>query len=359
MDNIIQLEGFAKRKYFSFEERKILEKLCGEDRYQRSIGEKGISMRSMAKILGRVHSTIKEELKRLPRYEFMYSASWAHRDYLQKQANKGNIRKLDRDIVLRSAVIEGILGDKSPEQISKRIKKLWTSLGIKWNISHETIYSFIYSDREAKEKELYNHLRRHRKNRRKQWVRRPQEKFLIKERTSIHERPEYINTRRDFWHFETDSVIFSQGKAILSVQYERKSSLARITKLKNKTALETARALRSLVYEFDGPYPVRSVTYDNGSENVLHTELIHEYWIVTYFADTYSSWQKWGVENLNGLIRQYLPRHIDFESLSDEDIYVIQEKLNNRPRKRLKWLTPNEYYAKITWQDCTIRKLFP
>jgi IS30 family transposase len=82
MDNIIQIEGFAKRKYFSFEERKILEKLCLEDRYQRSIGEKGISVRSMAKILGRSNSTITEELKRMPRYELVYSASWAHGDYL-------------------------------------------------------------------------------------------------------------------------------------------------------------------------------------------------------------------------------------------------------------------------------------
>ena len=359
MRDITQNEGLAKRKYFSFEERKILEKLCLEDRYQRSLGEKGISMRSMGKILGRVHSTIKEELKRLPRHEIIYSASWAHGDYLRKQQNKGNVRKLDRDLTLRNAVIAGILWDKSPEQISHRIQKLWVSMGIKWTVSHETIYSFIYSDQEAKEKQLYNHLRRHRKNRRKQWARRPREKFLIKERTSIHERPEYINARRDFGHFETDSVLFSKGKAILSVQYERKSSLTRITKLRDKTAKETARALRSLVYEFDWLYPVRSVTYDNGSENVLHTELIHRYGIVTYFADTYSSWQKWGVENLNGLIRQYLPRWIDFESLSDEQIYVIQEKLNNRPRKRLWWLTPNEYYAKITWQDCTIRKLFP
>jgi len=124
MDHIIQIECFAKRKYFSFEERKILEKLSREDREKRNIGEKGISLRSMAKILGRVHSTIREELERVPRYELVYSATWAHGDYLRKQQNKGNVRKLDRDITLRSAVIEGILGDKSPEQISKRIKKL-------------------------------------------------------------------------------------------------------------------------------------------------------------------------------------------------------------------------------------------
>ena len=124
MNDFTQKEGFAKRKYFSFEERKILEKLCKEDREKRNIGEKGISKRSMAKILERTHSTIIEELKRVPRYELIYSASWAHRDYLLKQANKGNVRKLDQNITLRNAVIEGLLGDKSPEQISKRIKKL-------------------------------------------------------------------------------------------------------------------------------------------------------------------------------------------------------------------------------------------
>lgn len=168
MDDFIQKEGFAKRKYFSFEERKILEKLCLEDGEKRSVGEKGISARSMGRILRRSHSTITEELKRMPRYELVYSAAWAHRDYLVKQANKGNVRKLDRDIVLRNAVMEGILGDKSPEQVSKRIQTLGSSLGITGRVSHETIYSFIYSDKEAREKRLYNHLRRHRKTRRKQ-----------------------------------------------------------------------------------------------------------------------------------------------------------------------------------------------
>jgi IS30 family transposase len=137
------------------------------------------------------------------------------------------------------------------------------------------------------------------------------------------------------------------------------TSLARLTKLPDKTASSTAWALRSVVHEFDGlGTPIRSVTFDNGTENVLHTELIHAYGIVTYFADTYSSWQKWGVENLNGLIRQYLPRSCDFENMSDDTIYAIQERLNNRPRKRLKWLTPNEAYAKITDPNFTISQLF-
>ncbi len=167
-----------------------------------------------------------------------------------------------------------------------------------------------------------------------------------------------MGNRKEFGHFETDSVIFSKGSCILSVQYERKTGLVRLTKLPDKSALSTASALRSLANEFDGRFPVLSVTYDNGTENVLHTELIHGFGIATYFTDVYSSWQKGGVENANGLIRQYLPRNVDFENMTDDEIYAIQEKLNDRPRKRLKWLSPNEAYAMMSDPDFTITKLF-
>ena len=182
--------------------------------------------------------------------------------------------------------------DCSPEQVSKRIHRMRDSFGIGDTVSPETIYTFIYTDPTAKQAKLYLHLRRLRKSRRKNGTRIHREKVRILERTSIHERPRYIEQRKEFGHFETDSVIFSKGHSVLSVQYERKTGLARLTKLSDKTAVSTASALRSLALEFDGRYPVRSVTYDNGTENVLHTELIHEFGITTYFTDTYSSWQK-------------------------------------------------------------------
>lgn len=90
------------------------------------------------------------------------------------------------------------------------------------------------------------------------------------------------------------------------------------------------------------------MTFDNGTENFLHTELVRDFGIVTYFADPYCSWQKGSVENLNSLVRQYLPRSVRLEDLTDDDIYAIQEKLNDRPRKRLGWLSPNEFYLKVT-----------
>jgi transposase, IS30 family len=317
-------------------------------------------------MLGRsTHTGVLAELKRIPAstnalgQKQAYSAEYAEKDFTIKQENKWNIRKLDKDPKLRSLVIEGILWDKSPEQIEGRIKRMGNHFGCTNTISYETIYMFLYHDKQAKKDRLYKHLRRHRVKRRSHTGRRKWEKVFIKERRSIHERPPYVEQRKEFWHFETDSVLFSSGRTVLSVQYERMTSLARLTKLHDKSAWETARALRSLVYEFDGVSPVRSVTYDNGTENVLHTELIHEFWVVTYFTDTYSSWQKWGVENLNGLIRQYLPRDFDFENISDTLLYEIQEKHNNRPRKRLNWLTPNEAYQQLFDTNFTITQLFP
>jgi transposase, IS30 family len=342
--------GSSKRKFFTFDERKQLEKLRKEWAW----------VRECARILWRSsHTGVQSELKRTPSYTQQYHAEYAQKDYLGKQNHRGNIRKLDKDPKLLDAVIEWIRWDKSPEQIAGRIKKLWACHGINTTISHETIYAFIYYDKQAKKEKLYKHLRRHRSKRRSNTGRRQHEKVSIKERTSIHERPPYVEQRKEFWHFETDSVLFSHGKCVLSVQYERMTSLARLTKLQDKSAAETARALRSLVYEFDGKCHVRSVTYDNGTENVLHTQLIHEFGVVTYFTDTYSSWQKWGVENLNWLIRQYLPRDFDFENISDTLLYEIQELHNNRPRKRLNWLTPNEAYQKLFDTEFTITQLFP
>lgn len=124
MNNFTQVFGNGKRKYFSFEERKRLERLAREDYYLRRSGERGISARSMGKILERSHSTISEELSRKPAHEEYYRAEYAHKDFLRKQENKGNVRKLDKDPRLRKAVMDGITSDCSPEQISKRIRRI-------------------------------------------------------------------------------------------------------------------------------------------------------------------------------------------------------------------------------------------
>lgn len=195
---------------------------------------------------------------------------------------------------------------------------------------------------------MYHYLRKKHRQRRKKCGRKKQ-KIAIPERISIHLRPEVINQRKRAGDWETDTMTFKKQKASLSVQYERKLMLSRIHKVKDKTAEETEQAVSQSVESLP-PELFKSITWDNGGEGVCHTKIRDGYDIATYFCDTYASWQKGGVENLNGLIREYLPRETDMNTISNEDIYRIQERLNNRPKKKLGYLSPNEALAAVTKQ---------
>ena len=141
-------------------------------------------------------------------------------------------------------------------------------------------------------------------------------------------------------------MIFSKQKTALSVQSERKSKLIRMHKVMDKTAEETKNALVRTAESVPKDLFL-TLTFDNGTENVEHVEIKREYDVDTYFCDPFASWQKGGVENANKLIRHYLPRKTDLNQLTDKDIYDIQEKLNNRPRRCLNYLSPNEVINKV------------
>jgi len=111
--------------------------------------------------------------------------------------------------------------------------------------------------------------------------------------------------------------------------------------------METEEAIRDSIISLP-QYLWQSITFDNGTEGANHHRLKKDYWLKTYFCDAYKAWQKGGVENLNGLIRQYIPKGSDISKLTEDEIYAIQEKLNNRPRKSLNYLTPNQVIAQET-----------
>jgi IS30 family transposase len=117
--------------------------------------------------------------------------------------------------------------------------------------------------------------------------------------------------------------------------------LARITKVPDKSATSHEWALRAKI-EKDPLGLWKSITRDNGTENALHDETRKQYRIRSYFCDTYSSWQKGGVENLNGLIRQYFPKTLNLDDIPQEAVVMVENLLNNRPRKKLNFLTPNQ-----------------
>lgn len=310
------------------------------------LNNRGQGPRDIGRFLKRDHTIVSRELKRNTKPGKKYSAVTAQK-LADLKAKKTNKRKLDRDRELHDYAVKKIKEGFSPDEVSGELKNYPPTKLLGKTISYEAIYDYIYNG-EGKWEGLYHHLRKKHRQRRKQCSRKSR-KIPIPERISIHLRPEVINERKREGDWETDSMKFKKQKASLSVQYERKLMLARTRKVKDGTAEETEKAISKSIESLPQEL-FKSLTWDNGKEGVCHTKIRDGYNIETYFCDPYSSWQKGGVENLNGLIREYLPRKTDMATITDEDIYRIQEKLNNRPRKKLGYLTPNKALAAITNQ---------
>lgn len=296
------------------------------------------SHRAIAKDIGRSQSVVSRELER----------NTTSRGYVvvvakkltAQRAKKTNTRKLDGDSALRTFVTFWLREGLSPEEVVGRLR-IKPAAALRGSlVSHEAIYDWIYNG-EGRYEGLIPYLRRKQTRRRKRGRGVKAPSLRIEHRVSIHRRPKKINERREVGHWEDDSVVFPKQHPVLAVQYERKLMLARITKVPSKEACAHEWALRAKIAK-DPKGLWKTTTRDNGTENVLHHNTRKQYGVKSYFCDTYSSWQKGGVENLNGLIREYFPRHTDMSTITSEDVAWVENKLNNRPRKKLNFLTPNE-----------------
>ena len=302
---------------------------------------KGQGPRKIAKQIRRDHTVVSRELQRNTKPGKKYSAITAQK-LADLRAKKTNKRKLDTDSALHDYVLKKLKAGLSPDVVAGELRNHPPKALAGKTISYEAIYDYIYNG-EGKWEGLYHHLKKKHKVRRK-YRSRKTKKVCIPERVSIHLRPKVITERKRVGDWETDSMKFTKQKTCLSVQYERKLMLARIHKVPNGTAAETYKAIcKSIESVPEGFF--KSLTWDNGTEGVCHAKLRDAYSIKTYFCDPYAPWQKGGIENLNGLIREYLPRNTNMDTITDADIYRIQEKLNNRPRKKLKYVSPNQALA--------------
>jgi len=298
----------------------------------------------IAQKLGRDCSVIKREVARNSGTYRPYTALAAQK-IANRNACKTNRRKLEKEknVALKEFVESGLMTGHSPEQIAGRLKEVPLH-NVSDTVCAETIYQYVYRG-EGSVGGFYKKLRRKKKNRQPRSARKPR-KERISGRISVHTRPMVIDERKRYGDWETDSVIFSGQHSVLSVQLERKMRLCRLKKVPNKTAGESERAIQKHLSILPS-FLRRSITRDNGTENVLHKETKKLLGISSYFCDTYASWQKGGVENMNGLIREYLPRSCEFDLMTDKMILEIQERLNNRPRKCLSYQTPNEIFAAL------------
>lgn len=289
---------------------------------------KGYSKREIAKALERNHSTIVREVQNNS-VNGEYNPGKAN----QKAYVKRKYSKYQGMKVKENPEIEEYLKEKmenknwSPKTIAGR---LYLEKGI--SIKADTIYKYLYS---AYGQPLCKYLKykRYRKKKRKNIK---NKKEIIKDRTFINERPEFINHRLRFGDFEGDTMgrprhASQQTLAVLRERLSRKLFAIKVPRL--KYTIEGFKTLLKGVLVF-------SLTLDNGVENVRHKELD----ISTYFCHPYSSWEKGTVEQGIGLIREYIPKKADLKDYSDKEIQIIIEKINNTPMECLGYLTPNEVF---------------
>jgi IS30 family transposase len=225
----------------------------------------------------------------------------------------------------------------SPEQIAGRIRldKPGTRL------SHETIYQYVFKT----ERNLTQYLQCGRTNRRKR-VHKRARRVLIPYRTGIEVRPESVNTREEHGHWEGDTAVSRQSKQALMVLQERKLGLTFLKKLSRCAPQEMNDAIIARLSVLP-PQMRRSLTFDNGQENRRHHELHDVIGMQTYFCNPYRSWEKGSVENAVGLTRRVWPKKTDYALIPDEEIAMVEYRLNTRPRKRFGYLTPFEYAAGV------------
>lgn len=214
-------------------------------------------------------------------------------------------------------------------------------------MSHETIYQHVWDDKK-KGGELYSHLRRRGRKNKKRGSKRAGRGF-IPNRIGIEQRPEVVDDKTRFGDLEIDTIIGKDHQGAIVTINSRASGMLKMKKVKNRTAEEVSKATEELLKDWV-PY-INTITADNGKEFAMHQRIAENLNVEFYFANPYHSWERGANENLNGLIRQYFPKKTDFETITNRRIQEIEDRLNNRPRKRLNFETPSERMEKLLFNS--------
>ena len=294
------------------------------------------TQKEIAEKLKRNPSTISREIKRNGTQirETSYRSNRAQlKADERKSKSHQKIRLKNKEI--QNYVIRKLSKDYTPEQIAGRIRI--DKKGCSTN--YESIYLFIYNERP----DLIKYLVRGKRKRQKRSIKSGKRMVKIPNRVMIDKRPEYINNRKRYGHWEADTVVSRQSKSCLVVLRERKIQITLIRKVPNKSKKHMRKAVERMLRRYPKRL-VKSITFDNGLENADHEAIAKALGVKTYFCNAYHSWEKGGVENGIGLIRRYFPKKTDFALISNKEIKKVENKLNNRPRKTLGFLTPLEVY---------------
>ncbi|MEE9544589.1 MAG: IS30 family transposase [Rhodospirillales bacterium] len=315
---------------------KTYDQLDMDERYEiYRLHEAGKSRREIGRLMDRDGSTISRELRRnqLPRGE--YKPASADRIALSKRRR---LSKIERLSPLRTYIGDRLAMGWSPEQIAGRLRLEESEQ----RVSVESIYRFIYRPRVKPEK-LYRFLPRAKATRGRHYFKRRREP--IPGRRSIHERPQAVENREEFGHWEGDLMQFRTQRGNLLTLCERKTRFSIVAPLKTKTASETDATLQAILAVFP-PEARRTISYDNGPEFALHRNLEAALGTEAFFCDPHSPWQRGTIENTNGIFRRDMPRKTDITNYSAQDIADLAWAINSTPRKCLGFKTPAEAFLK-------------
>jgi transposase, IS30 family len=311
--------------------------LSPDERYQIQIGlAQGLPAPAIAAQLGRSSATIYREIARgsgATGYEAKFAQQ---RSCIRAQCSR-NARTIPEHTW--QEVDACIMQDYSPEQAAACT-----------NVSHEAIYRRIWRDKRAGG-HLWLHLRCPKPYRKRgsSYERRGK----IANQRPIDLRPAHIEKRTQVGHWEADTVVGPHhASAILSI-VERKSGYTLLALLPDRTASSALAAMVQLLEPC--AHKVKTVTTDNGSEFAWHEQLDAKLDCLSYFCQPYASWQRGTNENTNGLIRQYVPKGRDLRTVDQDELQMIMDRLNHRPRKRLGFKTPHQVFVKSLQRFATRR----
>ena len=314
----------------------MYKQLTSEQRYTISVLlQNRMKQKDIAKSINVSPSTVSREIRRNSGIRGRYNWETAQANAIRTRRKKPGNHSVD-DSIKEEAKHILVTEQWSPEQISGALAKEGK------HICHETIYRMIRKDK-AEGGILYKHCRHRLKHRSRPVGGR---RTSIPNRTSISERPSEADGKR-FGDFEMDTIVGKGNHGAIVTLIERSTNMLFMRKLANgKNAKELARTVIHLLSPFKKH--IKSITTDNGTEFACHERISKSLGVNIYFADPYSSWQKGGIENANGLIRQYVPKSETFEHVSHQQITKYSKKINMRPRKKLEFRTPYEcFYEQI------------
>ena len=299
----------------------------------------GFKQKDIAKQLRKDPSSISRELKRNKTKQSRYLPRNAKLKTKERRisANK-RFKKIENNEALRRYIVRKLKLYWSPEQIAGR----WNRDHKGKHIGKDSVYKFVYEKR----KDLLKYFRCQKGKYRRKYGGRILDKQREEQRKRrIDQRPEIINLRARIGDWEGDTIRGQGNSGHLITNVERKCGYLLAGRV-DRASVENINEFTFKRFRNIPKDRKLSITYDNGSEFSGFDTIEEQTGMIAYFAFPYHSWERGTNENTNGLIRQFFPKKSRFDNITKEYLDKVVKLINNRPRKRLKYLTPHEIFKK-------------